>query len=96
VQHELSQAVSAPMTTKKATAEAEETRKRMHEHLLNANEEPQKHGPGHPPKVAARWEQGEQEVNAVRQEHQHLTAQREQVTQSIRVLGHAYHFVDLE
>ena len=29
-------------------------------------------------------------------EHQRLTGQREQVTQSIRAIGHAYHFVDLE
>ncbi len=97
VQQELSKAVSAPMATKqRAAAKAEETRKRVHEHLLNANEEPQQPGPGRPPKGAASLAQVEQEVDAARQEHQRLTAQREQVTQSIRAIGHAYHFVDLE
>ncbi|HSX81201.1 MAG TPA: DUF6399 domain-containing protein [Candidatus Saccharimonadia bacterium] len=101
VQHELSKAVSAPMATKqrtaaKAAAKAEETRKRVHEHLLNANEEPQQCCPGRPPKGVASVEQAEQEVDTARQEPQRLTAQREQVTQSIRAIGHAYHFVDLE
>jgi Family of unknown function (DUF6399) len=101
VQHELSKAVSAPMATKqraaeKATAKAEETLQRVHEHLHNANEEPQQRGPGRPPKMAASLEQMEQAVDAARQEHQRLTAQREQVTQSIRAIGHAYHFVDVE
>ncbi len=97
VQQELSKAVAAPMATKqRAAAKAEETRKRVHEHLLNANEEPQQPGPGRPPKGAASLAQVEQEVDAARQEHQRLTAQREQVTQSIRAIGHAYHFVDLE
>ncbi len=40
--------------------------------------------------------QVEQEGDATRCEHQRLTAQREQVTQSLRAIGHAYHFVDLE
>ena len=48
------------------------------------------------PKVAASIEQVAQEVEAARQEHQRLTEQRAQVTQSIRAIGHAYHFVDLE
>jgi len=101
VQHELSKAVSAPMATKqraaaKVAAKAEETRKRVHEHLLNANEEPQQRGSGRPPKGAASLAQVEQEVDAARQEHQRLTAQREQVTQNIRAIGHTYHFVDLE
>lgn len=101
VQHELSKAVSAPMATKqraaaKAAAKAEETRKRVHEPLLNANGEPQQRGPGRPPKGAVSLAQVEQEVDAAHQEHQRLTAQREQVTQSIRAIGHAYHCVDLE
>jgi hypothetical protein len=101
VQHELSKAVSAPLASKqraaaKAAIKAEETRKRVHEHLLNANEEPQQRGPGRPPKGAASLAQVEQEGDATRCEHQRLTAQREQVTQSLRAIGHAYHFVDLE
>jgi len=35
-------------------------------------------------------------VEAAHYEHQRLAGQREQVTQSIRAIGHAYHFVDLE
>jgi hypothetical protein len=35
-------------------------------------------------------------VEAARQEHQRLAGQRETVTQSIRAIGHAYHFVDVE
>jgi len=38
----------------------------------------------------------EQAVEAARQEHHRLAGQRETVTQSIRAIGHAYHFVDLE
>ena len=101
VQHELNKAVSAPMATKqraaeKALAKAEETLKRVHEHLHNANEEPQPRGPGRLPKVAARLEQVEQDVDTARHEHQRLAAQRAQVTQSMRAIGRAYHFVDLE
>ena len=51
---------------------------------------------GAPPKVAASLEQAAQDVDTARQEHQRLVAQRVQVTQSIRAIGHAYHFVDLE
>jgi hypothetical protein len=101
VQHELSKAVSAPMATtqraaEKALAKAEETRKRVHEHQHNTTEEPQQRGPGRPPKVAVSLEQAAQDVDTARQEHQRLVAQRVQVTQSMRALGHAYHFVDLE
>ena len=35
-------------------------------------------------------------MEAARQEHQRLAGQREKVTQSIRAMGHAYHFVDVE
>src|SRR5262249_54474354 len=101
VQHEVSKAVSAPMATKqraaaKALAKAEETRKRVHEHLHNTNEELHQRGPGRPPKLEASLEQGEQDVDTARQEHQRLAAQRAQVTQSIRAIGHAYHFAALE
>ena len=41
-------------------------------------------------------EQGEQDVDAARQAPQRLTAQREQVTQRLRALDQAYHFVDVE
>jgi hypothetical protein len=101
VQHELSKAISAPLAAKqraahKAVTQAEETRNRVQEHLDNADGEPAKRGPGRPPKAAASLEQVVQDVEAARQEHQRLAGQRETVTQSIRAIGHAYHFVDLE
>jgi hypothetical protein len=97
VQHELSKAVSAPMAAKqraaaKALQTAEETLTRVQERL----DAPPKRGPGRPPKGGTDLEQAVQAVDAARQEHQRLAGQREQVTQSIRAVGHAYHFVDLE
>jgi hypothetical protein len=99
VQQALSQAVTAPLAVKqraaaKAVAQAEETRKRVHERL--ANGAPAKRGPGRPPKTTPGLEQATQEVASAQHEHQRLTAQRALVTQSIRGLSHAYHFVDLE
>ena len=101
VQHELSKAVSAPMAAKqraaaKAATKAEETRKRVQEPLDNADDAPNKRGPGRPPQAAARLQQVTQDVEAARHEHQRLAGQREQVTQSMRAIGHAYHFVDVE
>ncbi len=101
VQQELSKAVAASLATKqraaeKAAAKAEETLTRVHEHLDNATDAPEKRGPGRPPKAVVSLEQVEQDVEAARQEHRRLAGQREQVTQSIRAIGHAYHFVDLE
>ena len=101
VQHELSKAVSAPMAAKqraaaKALKNAEETLKRVHEHLDTAAGAPAKRGPGRPPRAAVSLEQVAQNVAAARHEHQRLAEQRETVTQSIRAIGHAYHLVDLE
>ncbi len=56
----------------------------------------EKRGPGRPPHVPPSLEQLEQDVEAARHEHQRLSGQRETVTRSIRAIGHAYHFVDLE
>src|SRR6266446_2960334 len=101
VPHELSKAVSAPMASKqraaaKAATQAEETLKRVQERLDHANDEPAKRGPGRPPQGVSSLEQVQQDVAAARQEHQRLAGQREQVTQSIRAIGRAYHLVDLE
>src|SRR5438132_1187149 len=101
VQHELSKAVSAPIATtqraaEKAVAQAEETLQRMHKPLDNTNGEPAKRGLGRPPQAAVSLEQVAQDVEAARHEHQRLAGQREQVTQSMRAIGHAYHFVDVE
>jgi hypothetical protein len=101
VQQELSKAISAPIAAKqraaaKTLAKVEETRNRMHEHLDNVDGEPNKHRPGGPRQAAARLQQVAQDVEAARHEHQRLAEQREQVIQSMRAIGHAYHFVDLE
>src|SRR5712692_6466729 len=101
VQHDLSKAVSAPMAAKQraaaqAATKAEETLKQVQEPLDNADGEPAKRGPGRPPKATASLEQVAQDVEAARHEHQRLAGQRETVTQSIRAIGHASHFVDLE
>ena len=101
VQHELRKAIAAPMAAKqraaeKAVVKAEETLQGVQEHRSSANNEPTKRRPGRPPKVAASIEQVAQEVEAARQEHPRLTEQRAPVTHSIRAIGHAYHFVDLE
>src|SRR5262245_27744403 len=101
VQHELSKAVAAPLAVKqraaaKAMAQAEEMLKRVHERFDTAHGEPAKRGPGRPPKVTPCLAQAAQDVAATHHEHQRLTGQREQVTQSMRAIGHAYHFVDVD
>jgi hypothetical protein len=101
VQHELSQAVSAPMAAKqraaaKVVAKAAEKLTRVQEPIDDTNDTPEKRRPARPPKGAASLEQVEQDMEAARHEHHRLAEQREQVTQSIRAIGHAYHFVDLE
>src|SRR5215831_17356359 len=101
VQHELSKAVTAPMAAKqraaaKATTKAEEMLTRMQAQLHSTNTAPAKRGPGRPPKVATSLEQAACEVEAARHEHQRLMGQREMIRQSIRAIGHTYHFVDLE
>jgi hypothetical protein len=101
VQHALSKAVSAPMAATQraaaqAVAKAAETCKRRHERLAKANGEPAKRAPGRPPQTATSLEQVEQNVEAARHAHQRLAGQRETVPQSLRAIGHASHFVDVE
>ena len=101
VQHELVKAVSGPMATKqraaaKAATEAQERREQGQGQLQGAGEAPEKRGPGRPPKATASLEQLAQEAQATRQEFERISVQREQVAQSIRRIGQAYHFVDLE
>jgi hypothetical protein len=101
VQHELSKAVSAPMAAKlraaaKVVVKAEAVLRQVQERLHTSTGEPAKRGPGRPAKVATNLEKVAQDVEAARHEHHRLAGQREQVTQSIRAIGHAYHFVDLE
>ena len=101
VQYALSQAVSAPLAVKqraaaKVVVQTEETLHRVQERVHNTPGEPHKRGPGRLPKATPCLEQMTQDVEAARHEHQRLAGQREQLTQCIRAIGHAYHFVDLE
>ena len=101
VQHELVKAVSGPMATKeraahKAVTEAREQLARVQTHRHSAGDEPEKRGPGRPSKTPVSLEQAEQTLEAASREHERLAQQREQVAQSIRGIGHDYHFVDLE
>jgi hypothetical protein len=101
VQHELAHAVSGPLATKQRAAikAAMETQQRFEKVQVPPQEtgdEPQSHGPVHSPTERARMEQVALQAQAASQELQRISAQREQVAQSIRNIGQAYHFVDLE
>jgi Family of unknown function (DUF6399) len=101
VQHELNQAVSAPMATKeraatKAATEAREQLDQVQARLQSGGDEPEKRGLGRPPKQPVSLEQAEQVLEVASREHERLAQQREQVANSIRAIGHDYHFVDLE
>jgi transposase len=101
VQHELVKAVSGPMGTKeraahKAIIDAQEQLERLQTRPKSMGEKPEKRGPGRPPKEPVSLEQAEQALEAATQEHERLAEQRAQVQQSIRGIGHDYHFVDLE
>jgi Family of unknown function (DUF6399) len=101
VQHELVKAVCGPMATKqraaaKAASEAHERLVQRQGQLQEAADVPHKRGPGRPPPATASLEQLAQNTQAARQEFERISAQREQVTQSIRRIGQSYPFVDLE
>jgi hypothetical protein len=101
VQHELVKAVSGPIATKeraahKAVTEAREQLENIQTRLHSTDDEPEKRGPGRPPKAPVSLEQAEQALEAASREHERLAQQREQVANRIRAIGHDYHFVDLE
>ena len=100
-QHELSKAVWAPMATKERAAHtaaiaAQEQLDQVQVPLHTAGDEPEKCGPGRPPKAPVSLEQAQQAREAARREHERLAQQREHVAQSIRGIGHDDHCVDLE
>ena len=100
-QHALRKAVCAPLATKERTApkaatEAQEQLEQVQAPLQSVGNEPEKRGPGRPPKAPVSLEQAQQELEATRREHERLAQQRKQVAQSIRGIGHDYPFVDLE
>src|SRR5499426_977466 len=99
VQHELVKAVCGPMATKqraaaKTASAAQERFEQRQGQLQDAVNAPHQRGPGRPPQATASLAQLEQDVQAARQEFERISAQREQVAQSIRRIGQAYHFVD--
>lgn len=101
VQQELVKAVSGPMAIKqraaaKAASKAQEQLEQAQGRLQDAGDAPEKRGPGRPPKAPPSLEQVEQRVQVASQELECISAQREQVSQSTRGIGQAYHFVDLE
>ena len=101
VQHELGKAVSAPIATKeraayKAVTEAREQLDQAQTQLQTMGDKPEKRGPGRPAKAPVSLEQAEQALDAASREHERLAQQRAQIKQSIRGIGHDYHFVDLE
>ena len=101
VQHELVKAVSGPMATKeraahKAVIEAQEQLQRLQTHPISTGEVPDKRGPGRPSKEPVSLEQAQQALESATEEHERLAEQRAKVQQSIRGLGHDYHFVDPE
>ena len=101
VQHELVKAVSGPMATKeraayKAVIEAQEQFQRLHTHPISTGEVPDKRGPGRPSKEPVSLEQAQQALESATEEHERLAEQRAKVQQSIRGIGHDYHFVNLE
>lgn len=100
VQHELVKAVSGPMATKqraagKAATEAQQRLEQVQEHLRGVGDKAEEQGLGCSPKESASLEQAEREVQVARAELERISTQREQVAQSIRTIGQAYHFVDL-
>jgi Family of unknown function (DUF6399) len=101
VQQELVKAVSGPMATKgraaqKAVSEATEQLARLQSDPQSAGDEPAKHCPEIAIKEPGGLEHAEQAFEAASREHERLAAQRAEVKASIRGIGHAYHFVDLE
>jgi hypothetical protein len=101
VQHELVKAVSGPMATKeraayKAVIEAQEPLQRLQTHPISTGEVPDKRGPGRPSKEPVSLEQAQQALESATEEHERLAEQRAKVQQSIRGIGHDYHFVNLE
>jgi Family of unknown function (DUF6399) len=101
VQPELVKAASGPLATKQRTASkaATEAQARLDQvtgHRPEADDERKPQGPVGVPKDTVTPEQAQHDAQAASQEVERISAQREQVAQSIRRLGQAYHFVDLE
>ena len=95
----LVKAISGALATKqraagKADTEAQAMLEPRQERLQHSSDAPAKRGPGRPPTAAARLEPVAQQAEAASRESQRLSGQREKVAQSLRAIGHAYHWVD--
>ena len=81
----------------KAASKAQERLEHVQGQLQGTGDAPAQRGSRSPPtRPAPSLEQLAQDAQAARQEFERISAQREQVAQSIRGIGQAYHFVDLE
>jgi hypothetical protein len=101
VQPELSKAVWAPMATQEraahqAATEAQEQLDQVQAHRQTAGDEPEKRGPGRPPKAPVSLEPAQQELEAASRAQERLAQPREPVAKRIRGIGHDDHVVDLE
>jgi hypothetical protein len=101
MQHELVKAVAGALATKQRAAEkaataAQAMLEQRQERLQHPSNVPEKRGPGRPPKAPPSLEQVAQQAEATSREYQRISGQRETVAQSIRAIGHAHHFVDVE
>ena len=101
VQHELSKAVCAPWAPKERAAdtlltEAREQLEQAQARLESVDEQPEKRGPGRPPKAPMSLEPAPLALDAASHAHDRLAQQREPVRESLHAIGQAYPFVDLE
>jgi hypothetical protein len=101
VQQELVKAASGPLATKqraasKAAAAAQARLDQVLGHRSDTDDEPTPPEPARASEAPFNREQAEHNAQAAIQELERIRAQREQVAQSIRRIGQAYHFVDLE
>jgi hypothetical protein len=100
-QHELVKAVSGPLATKqraasKAASEAQARLDQAQEHLAPTGDAPNSQAPDNSPQAPLSLEQAQHEAQAASQELERISIQRAQVAQSIRGIGQAYHWVDVE
>jgi hypothetical protein len=101
VQHERSTAVCAPLATTervagKALTEAKEQLAQVHAHLESAGDQPEKRGPGRPPKAPMSLAHAPLARETASREYERLSQQRQQVKQRRHAIGQAYHCVALE
>jgi hypothetical protein len=100
-QHARRKAVCAPLaTTERAAHQAVPAAREPREHIQtprhSTDDEPEKRGPGRPPKAPVSLEQAEPALEAASRAHERLAQQRAQVANRLRAIGHDDHVVNLE